>query len=56
MTLNVSVVGKFHENLDDLYDKNNAILYRPADDDPNILAMNVPFVVSIYPEEIDSEK
>lgn len=48
MTLNISVVGKFYENLEDLYDKNTAILYQVAEDDPNVLSMNSPFVVSIF--------
>lgn len=46
MTLNISVVGKFHENIEELYDKNTAIAYQVEEDDPNILSMNSPFVVS----------
>lgn len=39
MTLNISVVGKFHENSNDLYDKTDSILYQQMDeDDPNILS------------------
>lgn len=47
MTLNVSVVGKFYENLEDLYDKNTGLLYRVEEDDPNLISMNSPFEVSI---------
>lgn len=46
MTLNISVVGKFHENIEELYDKNTTITYQVEEDDPNILSMNSPFVVS----------
>lgn len=46
MTLNISVVGKFHETLEDLYDKNNLFAYQVEEDDPNILSMNSPFIVS----------
>lgn len=45
MTLNISVVGKFDENLEDLYDKNTCILYHVAEDDPNILSMGSPLEV-----------
>lgn len=47
MTLNVSVVGKYHETLDDLRDRNNSILYKIDENDPNILTMNSASVVSI---------
>lgn len=47
MTLNVSVVGKFYENLEDLYDKNTCILYRVDEDDPNLITMKSPYVVRI---------
>lgn len=47
MTLNVSVVGKYHETLDDLKDRNNSILYKIDENDPNILSMDSTFVVSI---------
>lgn len=47
MTLNVSVVGKYHETLDDLRDRNNSILYKIDENDPNILTMNSALVVSI---------
>lgn len=45
MTLNISVVGKFYENLEDLYDKNTCILYRVEEDDPNLITMNSPYEV-----------
>lgn len=46
MTLNVSVVGKFYDKLEDLYDKNTAMLYQVEEDDPDLLSMNSPLVVS----------
>lgn len=48
MTLNVSVVGKYHETLDDLRDRNNSILYKIDENDPNILTMDAALVVSIF--------
>lgn len=48
MTLNISVVGKFFENLEDLYDKNTSILYRVEEDDPNMLAMNAISQVAVF--------
>lgn len=48
MTLNVSVVGKYHETLDDLRDRNNSILYKIDENDPNILTMDSALVVSIF--------
>lgn len=42
MTLNISVVGKFHENSNDLYDKTDSPLYQLDEDDPNILLVNAP--------------
>lgn len=42
MTLNVSVVGKFHENASDLGDKNDSPLCDMDEDDPNILVSMEP--------------
>lgn len=47
MTLNISVVGKFHENSSDLCDKNDSTLYQMDEDDPNILPMDSPYEVMI---------
>lgn len=47
MTLNISVVGKFHENPSDLCDKNDSVLYQMDEDDPNILPMDSPYAVML---------
>lgn len=46
MTLNISVIGKFDDKIEDLYEKEDAVIYQVQEDDPQILSMNNPFVVS----------
>lgn len=48
MTLNISVVGKFHENTGDLCDKTDSVLYQMDEDDPSILPTDSPCKVYIF--------
>lgn len=40
MTLYVTLVGKYYDNYDDLCIKDELILSKIEDDDPNILSIN----------------
>lgn len=42
ITLNVTVVGKHCDPLDEPYDRNASMLYQVDEDDPNVLSMESP--------------
>lgn len=49
MTLYVTLVGKYYDNFEDLHPRNELILCKIEDDDPNILAINSDFEVCFSP-------